>query len=73
MKDRKVFCKDCAHHSRAQSVGGWERCGSKRMTRPDYVTGGLITEGDFELPYLKNNKGTCPDYKRKWWKVWAKK
>ena len=58
--EKKVYCKDCMfYRTKNQTIDGWDRCNVFR-----YDTKSPID--------WRNEFWDCPDYERKWWKVWAR-
>jgi len=72
----KVYCCNCKYFYGFTSPNSQKTCLAKCFTRSTPIVPKEIFNQDGELlgtrnPEEVNRNNDCPDYKRKWWKVWV--
>jgi len=57
------YCKNCNKYSEMPSLF---------LERPNIYNPSKTERYGYGLCKMRNDKGNCPDYERKWWKFWIR-
>lgn len=65
--DLKRFCEDCKWFRESSWIFNYDRCSNPVFAK------NFVSRCNYPLCGDLNKKGECERFKRKWWKIWAKK